>query len=412
LGGLLEIVLGIMTAVGGFVDVSELTFAAQAGSRFGYALLWVFALATLGIIVFGEMSGRVAAVARQPVFALMRQRLGLGLGLVTLIASVIVSLITCAAELGGMGLVLNLLVGGDYRLWALVSVVVLTATVWILPFKWIERLFGLMGLLMLVFAAATVSLHPPWREVARGFVPQVPAGLGRDDLLSYAYFVVAITSAVLFPYETYFYSSGGIEDGWGPKDLNVNRLTTGVGFSLGSLLAMAILISAATMFRPVHVDPHLPGTVALEVAVPFGKPGLLAALGGMLMAFGGAAVETCLAAAYSIAQFMGWRWGRYRKPRETPRFTLLWIAGFVVAIAIVLTGVEPVEFVEWSIVFSVVILPLTYLPLLLLANDRKYMREHANGWIANGLGIAFYVVLSVVAVAAVPLYVITSGGQK
>jgi hypothetical protein len=33
--GLLELTLGIMTAIGGFVDVSELVFAAQAGSRFG-----------------------------------------------------------------------------------------------------------------------------------------------------------------------------------------------------------------------------------------------------------------------------------------------------------------------------------------------------------------------------------------
>ena len=62
----LEITLGIMTAVGGFVDISELVFAAKAGSIFGYALIWVFALATIGIMVFGEMSGRVAAVARQP----------------------------------------------------------------------------------------------------------------------------------------------------------------------------------------------------------------------------------------------------------------------------------------------------------------------------------------------------------
>ena len=30
-----------MTAVGGFVDISELVFAAKAGSTFGYALIWV-----------------------------------------------------------------------------------------------------------------------------------------------------------------------------------------------------------------------------------------------------------------------------------------------------------------------------------------------------------------------------------
>src|SRR3954463_15482165 len=142
----LELTLGIMTAVGGFVDISELVFAAKAGSIFGYALIWVFAFATVGIMVFGEMSGRVAAVAKQPVFNLMRHRLGLKLGLVTLLASLVSTLITCAAEIGGMGLILNYLTGAPYLLLAVVSVLVLMASMWILPFKWIERTYGLLGL--------------------------------------------------------------------------------------------------------------------------------------------------------------------------------------------------------------------------------------------------------------------------
>jgi Mn2+/Fe2+ NRAMP family transporter len=409
---MIEILLGIMTAVGGFVDVSELTFAAQAGSRFGFALLWVFAFSTVGIIVFGEMSGRVAAIAKQPVFALMRQRLGLTLGLFTLAASVVVSLITCAAEIGGIGVVLKLLAGGSSLAWAAASVVALVVIVWVLPFKWIERSFGLLGLLMLVFAAAAVAAHPPWREAVKALAPSFPSQLSTGDQLAYAYFAVAIVSAVMFPYETYFYSSGAIEDHWTRKDLKVNRLTTGVGFSLGSLLAMAILVSGAVVFRPAHVDPRHPGTVALQVALPFGKTGLLVALLGMLVAFAGAAVETCLAAAYSIAQFFGWPWGRYRKPAETPRFTLLWLTGFAIALAVVLTGVDPLNLVEWSIVFSIVVLPLTYLPLLLIANDRKYMGDQANGRLSNVLGVGFYVVVTIVAVAAVPLYLATAGGQK
>src|SRR3954470_16826610 len=110
-----------MTAVGGFVDVSELVFASQAGSRFGFALIWVFALSTIGIATFGEMSGRIAAVAKQPVFNLMRQRLGVNLGLVTLVASVMVNTITCAAEIGGMALVLQLMTGWPYALLAVLS---------------------------------------------------------------------------------------------------------------------------------------------------------------------------------------------------------------------------------------------------------------------------------------------------
>src|SRR3954468_9385667 len=134
----LELTLGIMTAVGGFVDISELVFAAKAGSIFGYALIWVFAFATIGIMVFGEMSGRVAAVAPQPVFNLMRHRLGLKLGLVTLAASIISNLITCAAEVGGLALILNYLTGAPYAVMAVVITAVMIASIWVLPFKWIE----------------------------------------------------------------------------------------------------------------------------------------------------------------------------------------------------------------------------------------------------------------------------------
>ena len=58
----LELFLGILTAVGGFVEIGELTFALNAGSQFDYRLLWVVALGTIGIIVYCEMAGRIAAV--------------------------------------------------------------------------------------------------------------------------------------------------------------------------------------------------------------------------------------------------------------------------------------------------------------------------------------------------------------
>jgi manganese transport protein len=407
----LELTLGIMTAVGGFVDISELVFAAKAGSQFGYALIWVFAFATLGIIVFSEMSGRVAAVAKQPVFNLMRHRLGLKLGLVTLAASIISNLITCAAELGGVSLILNYLTGAPYSLMAIVMTVVLSISIWVLPFKWIERVYGLLGLFMLVFAAALIAIHPPWDKIAGGFVPQVPHGLSTKELLTFTYFVVAIISAVMFPYEVYFYSSGGIEEGWGPKDLITNRVTAILGMGLGSLLGIAILCNSAQLFGPAHVDPVIPGTAALEAAIPFGRWGLITALLGMFFAVAGAAVETCLANAYSIAQFFGWIWGRHKKPWEAPRFTIAWIVLFLLALAIVLTGVDVMTLVEFAILFSILVLPLTYLPLLMLSGKRKYMGQYVNGPVGKTLGWIYFAVITLAAIAALPLYFLTSGGN-
>jgi manganese transport protein len=407
----LELTLGIMTAVGGFVDISELVFAAQAGSSFGYALIWVFVLATIGIMVFGEMSGRVAAVARQPVFGLMRRQLGLRLGIVTLIASLLSNLITCAAEIGGVAIILNLLTGLPYMVLAAAAVVVLIATIWILPFKWIERTYGLLGLFMIVFAVALVAIHPPWAKVIGGAVPQVAPHLSTKEMLSFAYFVVAILSAVMFPYEAYFYSSGGIEEKWGIKDLGINRITCIVGFGLGSLLAISILANSAQLFTPANVNPELPGTAAIEAAIPLGKTGLLLALLGMLFAVGGAAVETCLANAYSLAQFFGWQWGRQKKPWDAPRFTLSWIAVFLLGLAIILTGIDPMKLVEFAVLFSILVLPLTYFPVLNLAADKTLMGDHANGMLAKGLGWLYFAIICLASIAAIPLFLLSAGGK-
>jgi Mn2+/Fe2+ NRAMP family transporter len=264
---------------------------------------------------------------------------------------------------------------------------------------------------MIVFAVALVAIHPPWDKIAGGLVPQVPEGLSTRELLNFAYFGVAILSAVMFPYEAYFYSSGGIEEQWGPKDLLTNRVTATVGFGLGSLLAIAILASSAQLFGPANVGPQIPGSAALEAAIPYGRTGLLLALLGMLFAVAGAAVETCMANAYAISQFFGWEWGRHKKPWEAPRFTLAWVVLFLLALAIVMTGVDVMTLVEYAVLFSIVVLPLTYLPLMLLAGDRSFMDIYANKWLANGLGWLYFALVTAAAIAAIPLYLLTSGGQ-
>jgi Mn2+/Fe2+ NRAMP family transporter len=407
----LEVFLGVLTAVGGFVDVSELVFMSQAGSRFNYSLIWVVVVATIGIMVFSEMSGRVAAISRQPLFNTIRHRLGFSLGLVTLAGALISTLITCSAEIGGVALVLQLLTGWNYVLLALVATAALMLSIYLLPFKWIERTYGILGLVMLVFGAALLAVDPPWREIAGGLAPQVPTGMSQRDLLAYGYFAVALVSAVMFPYELYFYSSGAIEDGWSGADLGTNRITSFLGMGLGSTIAIAILCLSAQLFGPRGISPDMIGTVVMQPGLPYGKLGILLGLFGILIAIGGAAIETCLACAYGVSQFFGWRWGRHKKPGEAPLFTTAWVVVFVLGLAIVLTGIQPTKLADYAIVTSIVVLPLSFLPLLLVARDRVFMREHANGVLANTLGWGYYALIVVTALAAIPLYLVTSGGQ-
>jgi manganese transport protein len=406
-----EIFLGILTAMGGFVEIGELTFTLNAGTHFDYQLLWVVAIATVGIMLYCEMAGRIAAVRHRPVFSLIRERTGYTVGLATLIAANIVCLLTCTAEIGGVALLWQLLSDWPQRMLLPLVLIFILITVWLLPFEWIERVFGLGGLLLIVFVVALVSFHPRWSDMAAGFVPRWPDVSGKRDLLLYFYYAVALASSVMLPYETYFYASGGIEDRWKPADIRLNRIIVIVGFALGSMLAVSLVGLGAEFFAQLQIEPQRPGTAALAAAVPYGTVGVIIAVLGMFFAFAGAAIETALSAAYNLAQFAGWPWGKTKRPRQAGRFTLSWIAVFVIAAIVIVSGIDPVQVVEYSIVFSVIVLPFTYLPVLLVARDKRIMGEHANGALGNALGWFYLVFISIAALAALPLLFVTHGGQ-
>jgi Mn2+/Fe2+ NRAMP family transporter len=315
---------------------------------------------------------------------------------------------TCAAEVGGIAICLQLLSGLPYRLLIPLAVVGLAVASWALPFQWIERVFGYLGLCLLVFAVVAIKLHPDWGTVSHGFVPGSHTG---GSLPVYLYFVVGLLGAAMTPYEVYFYSSGAVEDGWGLKELGLNKVTAMIGYGLGGFLSFALMIVAGTLFLPQSIDPQFLGTPALAAGHVLGKVGLLLALVGILFAVGGAAIETSFSGAYNAAQFFGWRWGKKERPAAASRFTLSWLVIFALAALVIMTGYDPVKLTEYSVIFSVVALPLTYLPILLIANDRTYMGSKVNGKLANVLGVVYFLVIIAIALAAIPLMLITHGGQ-
>ena len=400
----LQIALGIIAAIGGFVDIGDLVFNIQAGAIFGYQLLWAVVIGVIGIMLYAEMCGRVAAVTKRPVFDLIRERVGFGPGLVTLCASQVVNLMTLTAEIGGVGIILQLMFDADFVLMALIGTLVLIAVIWFVPFEGLERIVGYGGLLLCVVLAAALHQSPDWDAIGHGFVPR-----GKESTL-YWFFVVGLIAAALMPYEVYFYSSGAVEEGWGPKDLKVNRLNAVIGYGIGALLSVALMIVAAQEFGPVGIEPDSLGTVALAAQIPFGETGLILASLGILCAVGGAAIDASFSGAYNLAQFSGWEWGKYRKPSGAPRFTITWLVFFVLALLGLMTGVDPVELTEYSVIFSVVALPFTYLPVLLIARDRRLMGEHANKHVISALAWVYFVVICVLAVAAVPLLLATNAG--
>jgi manganese transport protein len=254
------------------------------------------------------------------------------------------------------------------------------------------------------YVAGAVDLHPDWHALGDGLVPTAQSSS------LYAYFVVGLIAAAMMPYEIYFYSSGGIEEGWTEKDLGVNRANAIIGYGLGALLAAGLMVISAEIFLPRGIEPASIGTTALAAIVPFGETGLILGLVGIMFAVGGAAIDTGFSAAYNLGQYLGWDWGKRKGRLDTPRWTASWIGMFVLAYALIATGLDPVALTEYAVVLSAIAMPLTFLPVVRAANDRELMGEHVNGVATRLLGWLYFAIVCVLAVAAPILLLATNGG--
>jgi Mn2+/Fe2+ NRAMP family transporter len=405
----LSVFLGILTAIGGFVDIGDLVANALVGSRFGLSLVWATVLGVVGICVFAEMSGRVAAVTSRGTFDLIRERLGPRMGLLNLLASVLVTLLTFTAEIGGVALALELASSVNYLLVVPLVGLAVWLVIWRMRFSTLENVFGLLGLALIVFAVALWKLGPSWSDLVHQIL--VPAKPADEPLPTYFYYAIALFGAAMTPYEVFFFSSGAVEERWTREDVVTSRVNVFVGFPLGGVLSVAIAACAALVLLPAGIEVDTLGQVGLPVAVAVGKIGLAVAILGFVAATFGAALETGLSTGYSIAQYFGWQWGKFVPPRRAARFHTVVLLALLLAIAGVLTTADPIKVTEYSIVFSAVALPLTYFPILVVANDPVYMGDQVNGRMANALGTVVLVVIAIAAIAAIPLMVFTAAGQ-
>lgn len=404
----LSVALGVLTAIGGFVDIGDLVTNAIVGSRFGLSLGWVVVAGVLGICVFAEMSGRVSVVTGRPTFDLIRERLGPRVGLVDLMASLGVTVLTFIAEVGGVALALQLVASVNHVL----LVPFVAVLVWLVllraRFSTMENVLGLLGLALVVYVVALFQLGPDWSSLGSQMMTfDKPA---EEHWATWAFYAVALFGAAMTPYEVFFFSSGAVEERWKPEDIGVMRANVFIGFPLGGLLSLAIAGCAAVVLLPAGIAVGTLGETGLPVGIALGKIGLAVVLLGFVAATFGAACETGLSAGYCIAQYFGWQWGKFVRPREAARFHVVIALVTVLAIGVLITGVDPILVTEVSVVFSALALPLTYFPVLVVANDRDYMGEHVNGRLANALGTAYLGVLLVVALAAVPLMAVTRIG--
>ncbi|NUR96820.1 MAG: hypothetical protein HOV67_16365 [Kribbellaceae bacterium] len=399
-----SVALGIIAALGGFVDIGELVFNSQSGALFGYRTLWAVLIGVVVSVVLAELSGRVAIVAHKANFDLVRERYPRWLSTTTMVAGLAVCLITLSAELGGLGLLLHYVLGWNEGFFTLVGLLIIVASSLLLSFSTIERLFGYLGLGLVVYLIALFHHGPAWHEIGRGFLP---SGGGPQ----YWYFVVGMIAAAIMPYEIYFYSSGAIEEKWTTDDLSVNRANSGLGFPLGGLIAASLTIVAAQQLMPVGITPDSLGTVLQQAMHELGPVAFYAAVVGAFAAIAGATIDSAFSCGYALAQHQGWTWGETKGIRGAPRWYMTMLAAAGLGFAIVQTRVHPVQLTEYAVIASAVAMPLSFYPIVRVSHDRAVMGEHASGIVARPMAWLSYAVVCVVAIAGPILMLVTHMGS-
>src|SRR2546430_730981 len=401
---LLGIALGIVTSIGGFLDVGSIATSAQAGAAFGYALLWAVLLGTICVIFLVEMSGRFSIVSGHTIIDAIRKRFGFAAFIVPFAATLLVNLLVLAAELGGICVPLQRLTGTGFQLCAIPVAIAVWLLLWLATFDVVENGTALLGLVTLSFVVAIFVLGAEPAELAAGLVPSLPA----EERTHYLFLVVSIIGATIAPYLFLFYSSGAIEDKWDKSFITANRVIATLGMSFGGLISMAVMVVAALALKPQGIRVEEYEQAALMLVPAFGGWGFYLFVASLAIACFGAALELSLASAYSVAQAFGWNWGENLRPRQAARFSTAYTVFIALAALIVLTGLNPMKLTLFSMALTAVILPLTAVPFLVLMNDPRYMREHVNSRFSNYVVIFIVILSALLALVAIPLEIVAS----
>jgi Mn2+/Fe2+ NRAMP family transporter len=399
---LTNLALGIVTSIGGFLDVGAIATAALAGAAFGFQMLWVIALGTLCVMFLTEMAGRLACVSHHSLVDAIRERCGFRYFSFLLVGELLVDLLVLAAEIGGVAVALHLVTGIDYRWFVPIVAFALWLLIWLGTFSIVQNGASLLGLITLAFVVGMWWMGPPWHEVMKGMLPSTPL----HDAARYWFTAVGIIGALFEPFMLNFYASGAIEEQWSLKDIPMNRVTAIVGMGFGAMIAFSIVMLSALTLGPRGIQIDSYEQAAMMMLQPFGSWGIPLFAACLGTACFGASLQVALNLSYLFSQGLGWNWSENLKPHEDARFAMVYTLAipFGAFLAVILG--DPLQITTFSMALNALLAPVIVFPLLILMNDRHYVREYRNHIVGNLLVSAIILIAFLIAVVAIPLEVL------
>ncbi|WP_293180910.1 Nramp family divalent metal transporter [Oceanithermus sp.] len=392
----------------GYMDPGNWATSLEAGSRYGYALLWIVTLSSAIAVLMQVLAAKLGIATGMDLAQAMRARYSPPVARFLFVTAFLAMMATDLAEFMGVALALNLLFGIPLT-WA----VVLTVFD-VLLILWLER-FGFRWVEMVILAfVATIGMayvlelffaHPnPAEAVWNAFVPNATVFESATAL----FLAMGILGATVMPHNLYLHSAqvktrtkGNPESKrrvyfWSVVD-------TVTALSAAWLVNGAILVMAAAVF-------HKNGLLVTEIDQAYLtlKPllGQAAALtfAIALLASGISSSTTGTLAGQVV--FEGFLNVRVRNVAALRLFVrLLTMAPALVAVWF---SVRPVTLLVLSQVVLSMQLPFSVVPLVSFTSNPDLMGELANpaplrwlAWAAAGLIVALNLLLLAFAVLGV-----------
>ncbi len=365
---------GIIAANAGN-DAGGIATYSSVGAAYGYSLLWTFIPMVLSLIVIQEMCVRMGVVTGQGLADLIRERFGVRLTALVMLALLIANTGVIVSQFVGIAQASELF--GIPRYF---TIPIASGVIWWLVVKGtqegVERIFLTISLVFLSYILAAVMASPDWGEIGRELVtPSYQSDSG------YLFMVIALIGTTITPFMQFFVQSSAVEKGLDEDDLSLARVDVVVGTTFALIVGAFIVISTAATLHVNGITSIDSAATAAEALAPvvgtYAKYLFaLGLFGASLLAMG----VLPLATAYSISEALGFEKGLSRSFREAPIFLgvftgLILVGAFVAMIP----SIPQIRLLLLTQAVNGLLLPVILVTVVRLSSSREIMGEYRNG---------------------------------
>ena len=394
---------GIITAMAGN-DAGGIATYSQVGALFGYKSLWALPIMCVLLIVVQLVAGRMGAVTGKGFAALIRERFGIRLTALAMVALLIGNVATIVSQFAGIASGLEM-----FGVSRVLTVVVSAVAVWLLivggNYRSVERVFLILSLVFVTYIVAAVMASPDWNDaLISTFTPQVVGST------TYVSLMIAMIGTTIAPWMIFNLQSNVVEKGMTPDDALSMRVDAISGTIVAVIVAWFIVVTTGTVLYPegISVESATDAALALE---PFAGPyaRILFAVGLIGASFLAACVLP-LTTAFVICEAFGWEAGVSFTWHEAPMFK--GIITFVVAfsaLVVVIPGMNLMAMMLFSQFICGVILPVLLVFMALIAADKHIMGKYRLGMAMRVLLWATVVVVALLTVALLVMQILGIG---